>query len=74
MTWARAFTPVPRPVAQGADAEGSWLVTEAVPGETAVLDRWKAEPERAVAAPHRRRSSRSARGAPGPRVPVLVVG
>jgi kanamycin kinase len=50
MTWARAFTPVPRPVGQGADTEGSWLVTEAVPGQSAVLDCWKAEPERAVTA------------------------
>ena len=37
-------------MAQGADAEGSWLVTEAIPGETAVSDRWKDDPERAVTA------------------------
>lgn len=50
MAWAGAFTAVPRPVDQGRDADGSWLVTEAIAGETAVAERWKAQPARAVAA------------------------
>ena len=50
MRWAIAFTPVPRLVDQGNDDEGAWIVTEALPGRSAVDDRWKAEPARAVAA------------------------
>jgi kanamycin kinase len=37
-------------VDQGSDEDGTWLVTEALPGRSAVDARWKAEPERAVAA------------------------
>jgi aminoglycoside phosphotransferase len=50
LTWAVAFTPVPRLVDQGSDDDGSWIVTEALGGVSAVHDRWKAEPARAVAA------------------------
>lgn len=50
MEWAAAYTPVPRPIEQGQDVEGSWLVTEAIAGDTAVSARWKSEPGRAVAA------------------------
>jgi aminoglycoside phosphotransferase len=50
MTWARPFTPVPRLLGQGADETGSWLVTAALPGESAVADRWLAEPRTAVTA------------------------
>jgi aminoglycoside phosphotransferase len=50
LRWAVAFTPVPRVVEQGRDDDGSWLVTEGLPGRSAVDDRWKAEPARAVAA------------------------
>jgi aminoglycoside phosphotransferase len=50
LRWAVAFTPVPRLVDQGSDDDGSWIVTEALPGRSAVDDRWKAEPARAVAA------------------------
>jgi kanamycin kinase len=50
MEWAATYTPVPRPIDQGEDAEGSWLVTQAITGETAVADRWKSEPARAVSA------------------------
>ena len=50
LAWAVAFTPVPRPLGQGADRTGSWLVTSALPGEMAITARWNAEPHTAVAA------------------------
>src|SRR5258708_31084035 len=53
MTWAAAFTPVPRVLGHGADGEGSWLVPAALPGHSAVSPRWLADPrtaERAAAA------------------------
>ena len=50
MAWARAFTPVPRVIGQGADEAGSWIVTTALPGQSAVMPRWQADPTTAVAA------------------------
>jgi kanamycin kinase len=50
MTWAAAYTPVPRVLGQGADGEGSWLVTAALPGHSAVSPRWLADPRTAVIA------------------------
>jgi len=50
MAWAGRFHPVPRPLEQGNDAEGSWLVTVALPGEPASGERWRAEPAVAVTA------------------------
>ena len=50
LRWAARFTPVPRLLGEGADETGSWLVTSAVPGQMAVVDRWKAEPHTAVTA------------------------
>ena len=50
MEWACRFHPVPRPLARGQDADGSWLVTAPVPGDSAVTARWKAEPALAVTA------------------------
>jgi aminoglycoside phosphotransferase len=50
MTWAAPFTSVPPVLATGADEDGSWLVTAALPGSCAVQDRWKAEPATAVRA------------------------
>ena len=50
LSWALAFTPVPRLLDQGADDAGSWLVTAPLPGESAVADRWKVEPRTAVTA------------------------
>lgn len=50
MAWAAPFTPVPRPVVEGRDAEGSWLVTEALPGESAVSPQWTRRPADAVRA------------------------
>jgi kanamycin kinase len=46
--WAARFTPVPRVLAQGADDAGAWLVTAALPGQSAVSPSWLAEPARAV--------------------------
>jgi aminoglycoside phosphotransferase len=50
MSWARPFHPVPEPLDQGSDSTGSWLVTAALPGDSAVSGRWLAEPATAVAA------------------------
>lgn len=50
LAWAGRYHPVPRPLAHGRDAVGSWLVTAALPGENAVSARWKADPATAVAA------------------------
>ncbi|MGD9528460.1 phosphotransferase [Pseudonocardia sp.] len=50
LEWAWAFTPVPRVLDHGSDDRGSWLVTAALPGESAIADRWLAEPATAVAA------------------------
>lgn len=50
LAWAIAFAPVPRLLDHGRDAEGSWLVTAALPGTSAVDERWKARPAAAVAA------------------------
>jgi len=50
MAWAGAYTPVARPLASGADESGSWLVTTALPGDSAVSARWRARPRAAVTA------------------------
>ncbi|WP_203886025.1 aminoglycoside 3'-phosphotransferase [Planotetraspora kaengkrachanensis] len=50
LAWARSWVTVPQVVEQGADAHGSWLVTAAVPGLSAVAPRWVAEPATAAAA------------------------
>jgi kanamycin kinase len=50
MTWAFAYTPVPRVLGLGADGEGSWLVTAALAGRNAVSRRWLADPRTAVTA------------------------
>jgi kanamycin kinase len=50
LRWAAAHTPVPAVVEQGEDAAREWLVTIALPGESAVAPRWTADPERAVRA------------------------
>jgi kanamycin kinase len=50
MTWASQYHPVPQPLAQGRDAEGSWLVTAALSGERASGRQWKADPAAAVTA------------------------
>jgi kanamycin kinase len=50
MTWASAYAAVPRVLGQGSGAEGAWLVTTPVAGESAVSERWKAAPAAAVVA------------------------
>lgn len=50
MRWAAPYAAVPRVVAEGHDEEGSWLVTAALPGTTAVAEIWKRQPLIAVTA------------------------
>ncbi|MEX1009267.1 MAG: aminoglycoside 3'-phosphotransferase [Acidimicrobiia bacterium] len=49
LQWAVMYASVPRVIEHGADENAGWIVTEALPGESAVSDRWKQEPETAVA-------------------------
>jgi kanamycin kinase len=48
LRWAGTFVTVPRVLELGADDAGAWLITAAIPGDMAVTDRWKREPETAV--------------------------
>jgi kanamycin kinase len=50
LRWVAPFATVPAVLDHGSDADGAWLVTAALPGESAVSERWLAEPARAVAA------------------------
>jgi kanamycin kinase len=50
LTWAAAYTPVPRVLDQGGDDEGTWLITAGLPGSSAVADRWTRDPATAVTA------------------------
>ena len=50
MRWAAQWTTVPQVVEHGTDDDGSWLVTEALPGRSAVDPRWLAHPASAVRA------------------------
>jgi kanamycin kinase len=50
MTWAARYTPVPRAIDSGQDASGSWLVTTALPGRSAVDPYWLARPDEAARA------------------------
>ncbi|BDZ48209.1 putative phosphotransferase [Frondihabitans sucicola] len=50
LRWAAAYSPVPRVLAEGADAEGRWLVTAGLPGRSAVARRWRSSPRLAVQA------------------------
>src|SRR5258706_98975 len=49
LRWASPYVTVPPVLAEGADATGSWLVTQGIPGEFAVADRWKRDPASTVA-------------------------
>lgn len=49
LAWAGRWVTVPRVAEHGADADGAWLVTEAVPGVSAMDPRWVAEPATAAA-------------------------
>ncbi|MEV0394841.1 aminoglycoside 3'-phosphotransferase [Polymorphospora rubra] len=44
LRWAVRYAPVPPVLDEGADESGSWLLTDGLPGESAVVDRWKADP------------------------------
>lgn len=48
--WARRWLPVPEVLETGADGDGSWLVSAALPGRSAVDPDWVARPEVAVPA------------------------
>ncbi|WP_435736481.1 aminoglycoside 3'-phosphotransferase [Cellulosimicrobium sp. PMB13] len=50
LAWAAGRTAVPRVVDHGTDADGDWLVTEALTGTSAVDARWVAEPATAARA------------------------
>lgn len=50
LRWASAYTVVPHVVAEGADATGSWFVTDGLPGRMAVDDHWRRDPATAVRA------------------------
>ncbi len=50
LSWAAAFTPVPAVLGSGGDDSGSWLITAALPGDSAVSTRWKRSPRVAVTA------------------------
>ncbi|WP_329177154.1 aminoglycoside 3'-phosphotransferase [Streptomyces sp. NBC_01477] len=50
LRWAVDFTPVPRVLEHGVDCDGEWLLTEGLPGDSAVSPRWKADPGTAVRA------------------------
>jgi kanamycin kinase len=50
LRWAARYLTVPPVLAEGVDADGAWLMTEGLPGESAVAPRWKAEPATAVRA------------------------
>jgi len=50
MAWAGQFHPVPRPLDQGHDDEGAWLVTAGLAGDRASDKRWQADPATAVTA------------------------
>jgi len=50
LSWAGAFTIVPRVLGSGRDEAGAWLLTAPVPGETAVSDAWRERPAVAIKA------------------------
>jgi kanamycin kinase len=50
LRWAVPYVSVPRVLSAGRDGAGEWLLTAALPGESAVSQRWKADPATAAAA------------------------
>lgn len=50
LAWAGAYTSVPEVLEVGRDASAQWLRTRALPGRSAVDERWRAEPQPAVRA------------------------
>ncbi len=50
LEWIAGRHPAPRVIGSGADAAGQWLVTAAVPGESAVGDPWRVRRSEAIRA------------------------
>ncbi|WP_433382494.1 phosphotransferase [Actinoplanes sp. CA-142083] len=50
LAWASRYTPVPRVVDSGEDPSGFWMLTEALPGRSAVDAIWRKRPQKAVKA------------------------
>jgi kanamycin kinase len=50
LRWISARHPAPKPVDHGVDGDGQWLVTEALPGDSAVGDTWRARRPEAIRA------------------------
>jgi kanamycin kinase len=50
LQWISARHPAPKPLDYGADANGQWLLTEAIPGGTAVGDKWRVRCPEAIRA------------------------
>lgn len=50
MRWAGQWIPVPEVLESGVAEGGQWLVTRAIPGDSAVTDHWRERPETAVRA------------------------
>jgi kanamycin kinase len=50
LRWAGLWLPVPRVLDRGRDADGEWVVTSGVPGDSAVSAQWIGSPATAVAA------------------------
>jgi len=50
LDWISARHPAPRVVDYGVDGDAEWLLTEAVPGEMAVGDKWRARRSEAIQA------------------------
>lgn len=50
LRWAGLWLPVPRVLDHGWDAEGEWVVTAGLPGDSAVSAQWIANPRTAVTA------------------------
>jgi kanamycin kinase len=50
LRWISARHPAPRPIDYGVDGDGQWLVTEALPGDSAVGDKWRARRLEAIRA------------------------
>lgn len=48
--WLSPRHPAPRVIAHGSDADAQWLITEALPGEPAVGERWRARRPEAIQA------------------------
>jgi kanamycin kinase len=48
LRWASRYAKVPKVLDSGSSQDGTWLVTTAVAGESAITDRWKAQPADAV--------------------------